>query len=408
MPMSVADSPERLSPSVAASPLQWWLSLARFSQRHPLTARVTALFLLSRCAYVLIGWVAVQVVPLGQGFHPLTDYAAWDSLHYLTIAQQGYTRALIHTNPAFFPLYPLLIAGSAWVLGGHFAFAALLVTNISWYLALLQLALLVHEDIAPRLVTPTILAYLLFPMAFFCFVPYPEAIYLACAIAAMRAIRHHRWALAALLGVGAALTRQVGVFLVLAFLWEYLSSHRQPTAEGHSARWPWRIQPDILWCVLIPCGTLLYSGWLWFAVGDPLAFVHAQATWHRVLTFPGAVVWLSFAAMFGPADPFTRFRLITDFFLVWASVGMAVAKWRMLPGSYLVYLIVVWLSFLSTPSTSWPLISQPRLMLEIFPVFIIFGALLLERHWLRIAAIAVSVPLQIALFTFFVRGGWIT
>jgi hypothetical protein len=404
--MSAVDSPESLPPSVATSSMPWWSWLVRFGQRYPITARVTALFVLSRCAYLVIGWVAVHLVPTGAGFHPLTDYAAWDSLDYLQIAQHGYTRALMHGNTAFFPLYPLTIALGGKILAGNLPLAALVITNASWYVALLQLGYLVRDDFGADLVLPVTSAYLLFPLAFFCFVPYPEALYLACAIAAFRALRQQRWALAAALGGCAVLTRHVGIFLALPFLWEYGRTHQQPAAPARW--WRWQVRPDVLWVALIPGGLALYCLWLWHSVGDPLAFLHAEATWHRSLVLPGLILWQSAMALFEPAGSFLRFRLWMDFLVVWTMVALVAKNARILPMRYLLYLIGSWGLFLCSPTQTFPLISQPRYILDVFPVFIVLGYQLMRYRWLRIVYPLLGVPLQVALFAMFVRGGWIT
>ena len=74
--------------------------------------------LFSRLALVLVGWIALAELPW-QYYSPtynstqnplLLMWIRWDALWYTGIASHGYwTQAL-----AFFPLYPLLIAGGAF------------------------------------------------------------------------------------------------------------------------------------------------------------------------------------------------------------------------------------------------------------------------------------------------------
>src|SRR4051812_39892948 len=74
------------------------------------------------------GWDAHLFTP---GWHNLvTAWERFDGLWYLRIASGGYANG--DGSAAFFPLYPLLIRGLSFALGGHPLAAALLVSNLAF------------------------------------------------------------------------------------------------------------------------------------------------------------------------------------------------------------------------------------------------------------------------------------
>ena len=61
------------------------------------------------------GWPAP---PYGTGPHVIvTSWERFDALWFLRIASGGYVNG--DGSAAFFPLYPMLIRGLSWVIGGH-------------------------------------------------------------------------------------------------------------------------------------------------------------------------------------------------------------------------------------------------------------------------------------------------
>ena len=61
----------------------------------------------------------------------------------------------------------------------------------------------------------------LFPSAFFLFAGYTEALFLALAIWCVVVARRGGWWQAGVLGLLASLTRQVGLLLIIPYLYEY-------------------------------------------------------------------------------------------------------------------------------------------------------------------------------------------
>lgn len=402
--------------------------------------RFTAIvFLTSRALLVLASMAGVLLIPadakqgatLGTSWHV---WQQWDANHYLAIATNGYlpgdlaVRGL--TSPAFFPLYPLLCKVVSFLTFGDIYVAALLVSNIALFVASYQFYRLVQRDFSLPVARGAVLALVAFPTALFFFVPYAESLFLALAISAMRAIRQHHWLAAALWGMCAALTRQAGILLVLPFAWECLAAlfatpenatnqGQTPGAQGRFARWwaAWRALPRtrlsataraLALALLIPAGTACYGLWLWHAVGDPLAFMHAQAAWGRHWNFPLFSLWDGLRYALLPTNFYFLFRAWFDLAAVLCMAALLIWGRKLLPATYLWFVVPLYLIFLSQPEYGWALISQARFMLELFPLFIVLGALLVRRRIVLWGYLIAIGTFQMGLMAMFARGGWLT
>jgi len=124
-------------------------------------------------------------------------------------AARGWDNPYIST--AFYPLYPAAVRLLSYPLLGHYFAAGLLVSWLSLFFALLYLrrlaALYQGEEAARR----TCLCLLLFPTAVFLAAGYSESIFLLCAVAGLYHARRSSWVLAGLWGYLACLARPVGL-----------------------------------------------------------------------------------------------------------------------------------------------------------------------------------------------------
>ena len=152
----------------------------------------------------------------------LAPLARWDSVWYLRIADSGYGDSA--PRAAFFPLYPLLVRGVATVLGGsHGALlvAAYLVSLAAFLGALTLLYRLTELELGRRLARPTLLLLAVFPAAVYFGAPYSESLFLLLAVGAFYAARTGRWAWAGACAGLASATRSAGLLLLLplALIW---------------------------------------------------------------------------------------------------------------------------------------------------------------------------------------------
>jgi hypothetical protein len=334
----------------------------------------------------------------------LAPLARWDSVWYLRIADSGYGDSAART--AFFPLYPLLVRGVGTLFGGSHAallLAAYLVSLAAFVGALALLHSLTELELGRRLARPALLLLAVFPAAVFFGAPYSESLFLLLAVGVFYAARTGRWAWAGACAGLASGTRSAGLLLLLPLALIWWSS--RPRRTG-----------DAAWLLLAPAGIAAYAAWLGLAEGDALRFLDVQEAWSRELAVPLAGAWDGFiAAVDGvrqlasgsrrpvyfevaAGDPFRIAAINVMLFatLVFAVVA-CVGVLRRLPRPYGVWVAASLVLPLSFPVTPQPLMSLPRFVSVLFPIFMWLALVCEERRVTDLVAAASAVGL--GLFT---------
>jgi Mannosyltransferase (PIG-V) len=317
----------------------------------------------------------------------LEPLARWDAVWYLRIADSGYGEG--SPRAAFFPLYPLLVALLA-ALGGGSA-AALLVSSYLVALAAFVAALtllyrLASLELGRRLASSTLLLLAVFPAAVFFGAPYAESLFLLLAVGAFYSARTGHWAWAGACALGGSATRSAGLLLLvpLAMLW-WSSSGRRPR--------------DAAWLLLAPLGVAAYAAWLGLAEGDALRFLDVQDAWSRELAIPLSGAWDGFTAALdgmrqlasGSRSPVyfeiaagNPFRIAAVNIMLFATLAFAlvacVGVWRRLPTAYGAWVAASLVLPLSFPVAPQPLMSLPRFVAVLFPIFMWLAIVCDERR----------------------------
>jgi hypothetical protein len=329
--------------------------------------------------------------PYGEPLDTLVAPGArWDSTWYLAVAHDGYGSD--PARPAFFPLYPLAlrllgsdIAGGVALSLACFAVAAVLLHRLTTI------------ELGAAAAGPAVTAMALFPGSLFFSMVYSEALFLALSLGAVYAARTRRWTWAGALGALAAATRSAGIVLLvpLALLW-----------RAHSRR-----ARDGLWLALVPAGVAAFCGALALAGHDALAPFHAQAHWYRSFAGPFAGVWDGAAAAWrGGHDlgsPVARADVVLFGFLL-AAVPAVIGTLRRLPPAYGAYVLAALALPLSYPVGPQPLMSLPRFLAVLFPLFMWLGAWLADGGPARrVAVLGPSAAGLVAVTAVFATWHWV-
>src|SRR3954468_1120652 len=302
----------------------------------------------------------------------LSPLARWDSAWYLDIAHSGYAGS----SSAFFPLYPVLVRGFALVSApGALLVSAYAVSLVALVGALYLLHRLVTLEFGSRSVAgDAVLMLALFPGALWLGVPYSESLFLLLSVGAFYAARTGRWAWAGACAALASATRSAGIVLVVPLVILWWRSGRRPR--------------NLAWIALAPAGIAAYSVYLALAVGDGFAYLHLQEVWFRSFAGPfGAVpdgvvaAWdglrqivsgqrthVYFTAAGGDPIAVAWHNVeLFGFLLLGATAVFGV--WRRLPRAYGAYVVVALALPLSFPVGPQPLMSLPRFLAVLFPLF---------------------------------------
>ncbi|MCC7023911.1 MAG: hypothetical protein IT338_13900 [Thermomicrobiales bacterium] len=375
--------------------------------------------------------------PYGEMPPPLTGLAHWiveplrnwDGLWYRLIALEGYAGGAQSARAAFWPLYPGLMHAGSLATGWTVPVETIgyLVSNLAFLGALLIMYRLIALDYGdPAVARRALWAIALFPTAFFFSAVYTESLFLLLVVGALYLWRRDQPWLAGLVGIGAALCRSGGVFLILPFLVLLWDRHRTNRRDW----WP-----EIIPATFPALGPAIFGAILHRDQGNWNAFIDVQAQWNRYSAPPWETLrcaieschhlggepdgaswgWLqtlwqhpSWATLTS-----TEWRIdaansdVLELVVTLLFLGLAVIGLRMLP----LYLSAwVWpglLIPLLQPSEVHALMSMPRFVLVLFPLFIVLGALL-RPLWLRVPAVIVSATLLVILTAQFALWYWVS
>ena len=307
----------------------------------------------------------------------------WDSVYYVQIAQDGYTQL---KQAGFFPLYPYVV-GIVDTVTRSTVVAGVLVSLVGfaaglWLFERLAILETGREDVARWAVW--LLA--LFPASLFFSAVYTEGLFLLLSVGAFLAARRGTWWAAGLLGGLAAMTRNVGVMLLVPLVLLYLWGPREDR-PGERGRFP--IRADILWLALVPLGTALVAGLMWHEFDDAFTAWNSQNTYfHRSFEGPFSGVWLGIAKAFEQTTDLEKWGNVA---VALGAIGGSIAMLWRLPLAYGLYALAVLAPSLSTPNDVGPLNGTIRYVAVVFPLFLWLALVLESRPRLRWACVAAFV-----------------
>lgn len=322
------------------------------------------LMLVTYFGYILLTAAQYSSAPVDGAFFTSWDHG--DATHYLSIAHYGYQSL---SDTAFFPLFPLLVATIAHLLGDwSYLFVGMLISNAALLGTLFILYQLAVDSCGEEVAHRTLLYLCIFPTAFFFFAAYNESLFLLLTTGTFLALRRQRWWLAGLLGCGAALTRSAGILLTVPYLYELWVTRESILVTRFKI---WLAGLPIF---LIPIGTLLYSLYCWQLTGNPLAFIVALSHAGRQLTWPWQGLWQAFVALFWqqPFGSFYQIHVLLDLSATLGFLLLTLFGWSRLRASYSLWNILLLLCMLLYPTLNQPdpLAANQRLVLELFPAFV--------------------------------------
>ncbi|CAN5554530.1 membrane protein [soil metagenome] len=378
---------------------------------------VFAVFAASRLLFLGAGAVAQaflpEAEPAGSPLEPpgfLSYWAHWDGAWYAQIATEGYG-AGAPASTAFFPLYPMLVRLGT-VLGGGPAFWGVLISLIATLFTFYFLYGIAERLYNTDVARASTLALAFFPTAFFLNAVYTEALFLMFTTGSIWALYTRRDLLfAGLLGALAAATRNLGLLLLIPLFIEWYRNRREFGSGGLAG------------IFLVPTGLIAYGIFLAGRFGEPFISARQQEEyWGRTFVSPvatlqgawnsaveGAGYWLEPAALFlgSSSGPSLEASNTLNFvFLVLLLVLLGVGFVVLPPGLFLYSFFIILLPIL-TPSPLFPLMSLPRFMLGVFPLFLVLGHLLSRSRPALMVWLVVSAGGGVALTALFTTWRWV-
>lgn len=324
-----------------------------------------AIYLLSVCAHSLFNGDFPEGHPLLVGITPsssplLRVWERWDSMHYLSILEHGYTFIKPGVlNTAFFPLYPMLGFLVNGIIGNP-TISLLLVSNAASFFALVFVYKLVAREYKREWARRTIFYLSIFPHSFIFVGIYTESLFLLSLAATLYYARNGEWVLAAVWGISLTATRLVGVAVLPALLWEYMQDRNWDIR---------RIDFKSLAIGSMVLGLLGYMLYTYIAFGDFLSLFHSSAQgWNRQLEWPW-ITWQNHVER-TKQEEYNPILIVTSFFTI-LGVVLAVLSFKWLHRRDAILATAMML----IPLSSNQMFAMPRYLLVNLPLFLVLTRL---------------------------------
>lgn len=331
---------------------------------------------------------------IGSWQRLLEIWNRWDAPHYLDLATYGYQPSgEIGLFIVFYPLYPWLTRLAALFVGGNVLVGAFVVSAVASVVAAVLLERLAAIDEPPRIAREAVWFFLIFPTSYFLHIPYTESLFIALTLGCFLMARRERWLLAGVLGGLAALARVNGLVLIAALLVEAALQYRA------TRRFSWK------WPAALCCVAAGFAGYLllnYAVTGDALRFLDVQREhWHKSLDWPWNGIWTTIASL--PSRPPAEAHMVVIEELIYITISLVctILAALKLRASYAVWMAGNWLLFTGTSF----IMSVPRYVLILFPMFILFAQLSRDRRWFAVLT-AWSLLFMSLFVSLFVGGRW--
>lgn len=326
---------------------------------------------------LVLGFISTQVFlnPRIADLGLFEAWSIWDAPHYLDIADSGYVSTGEDANwIVFLPLYPFLVKTIDFILPIGILYSGYLVSFVSAITASIVFYKLVLLDNKRSVAIFALGALLLFPTAFFLFLPYPESLFLALVLLTFYLARKGNFVGASFFAMFATSTKIAGLALIPVIFTEIILHHVKFSKPANFYKMLVVLNLPIL-------GFLFYLFINYQTFGDIFYFQRAQSNnWGT--NFSPVISGFTQAWNFR-TDPesetamYLGYGQLVSFLLATLTTIYAFFKMRK---SYFVFCA----AFLIIYSSMSFWLSFPRYILSLFPLFIIVAQFCRNKMFLAL------------------------
>ncbi len=334
------------------------------------------------------------LVDAGSGSRWPLVFLGWDSAWYLTIVERGY--GYVSESASFYPLLPAM----TWVVSmlTYASVESLVVVAFIAGAVWIPLFQMVCEKYTSRRTAlASTLLFALSPVTLvFTTVAYAEGLFLALTLASWSLCLDRRYLPAGILAGLATLSRPPGYIFLMPLGVKALTDGTAGLGKRIAS-------------ITLPTLTAISAWWIFLqgAVGDAFAYAHSTK-WAGMYSLPEYLTRVlprgGLAALSLPV-PYLSVSLATSF-LVWGSLILApILVYRVFRFDFALGLYSAVYMFGSLGFGA--LVSAPRFLVVLFPVWIAFALALGRRWWLQALIVAESVMFGFFLWAGFLSGSFI-
>ncbi|MGN0107579.1 MAG: glycosyltransferase family 39 protein [Hominilimicola sp.] len=347
-----------------------------------------------RIIILLLGWLACGIFSeknIPNFIDYLEKWNIWDGPHYLEIAANGYSHHIEegqYLMLVFFPLFPLITRIFHYIIP-NYTVAAITVSTLCYAGGCTLMHRLVTIDYSKSTAMKSIIFLSVYPFAFFFGSVMTESVFFLFVIATFLAIRNHKWLLAGILGMFAALSRSVGVLMIIPAAVEWVQ-HEQPISLIRDKKWKLLGHKftAVLPVLIMPIGTLIYLFINYKTTGDAFIFKQYQSEhWSMNLQFFGKTLRALWEYVTRPGYDWSTIScmFIPELLALPILAAIILYSTRRTRSLYVIFMLIY---YAFNAAASWPL-SLSRYLSCMFPIFWI-AAEFTDRHkWLELPLTAV-------------------
>jgi Gpi18-like mannosyltransferase len=361
-------------------------------------------FVSTRLGILLVGFFGIALLGYAPNTPPWRVYendflnlpARWDTGWYVGIAERGYQwdPAIGHgqQNIAFFPAFPIITHYAALFLGRNTIWAGVLVSLLSFLIALQYLFRFAREKLGGEAAHASVAFIATYPFALFFSTAYTESLFLLAAVAACYHFERDELGVAALWGLLAGLSRPNGCLLSVVLALIAMRDARSAPVAVTARRVATAAMPGI--------GMLIFSAHIYSLTGNPLQWAANHEAYGRVYKGVFAVVTerIEYVRINGLYNYVTVLALdLINLLPVIFAAAAIVPVYRRLGAPYAAMIVLN----VVLPVLMGGVLSMGRVTSTLFPLFLWLAVIIPRRHrtgWLVGFAMAQAL-FAIAFFT---------
>jgi Gpi18-like mannosyltransferase len=383
--------------------------------------KILLLFIFWRLVVFGVAYLATLIIPVWGGWYPYVDrvlsitglpswiwgFGGFDGVHYLRIAQNGYTQG----SQAFFPAYPILINllsrlipvknyfETALFVNTNFFYAGMILSNVFTVLGLWVTKKLFDLEYDRKISWSAIVLLLALPTSFYYGAIYTESMFLLFAAATLYFYKKGNYLLAAIFGIVTSATKIVGVIIPGILIIDAIIGFWKKSKVKENIK-------VLLAGLTGSMGLFGYMAYLQIRFGDALLFLNSQASFgagrsDKPFILLPQVIYRYFKIL--TSIPPSEMKFYNALFeIVFSLLGFVFLFWgiKKIRPSY-------WLAIfgmLIIPTLTGTFLSMPRFILTVF-LLLPFVVIRLKKAYTPVViALIILGVICISLFT---RGYWV-
>ena len=331
----------------------------------------------------------------------INNWVKWDANNYLRIANgySSYTESGVYTTLVFFPLYPFLICLFKIIFNE--VISGLLISNLAFSIASIFIYKLVSLDYDKKTAKITLLILNVFPFSFFFSSIMSESIFLLFSSLTLYYIRKHKWILVGVFGLLCALSRSIGVFIIIPAMVELIEEYQLIKKIKNYRYVAKTLSTKFIPLILIPLGLGIYLYLNYRTSGDWFYFLKIQnSIWsqsykHFPLFFDTCLNMLNgYDSSFALSIPVPQIVVVLCSYII---LCLGVKKHITMYSAWFLINIIF------NTSISWPL-SVCRYFCCALPLFIFIADYLRKHDELFILYLLINILLLCIFFVSYLSG----